>query len=177
MNFNLQPTLKNEFVSIKPLNQTDFEMLFAVASDPLIWEQHPNKNRYQKDVFKIFFEGAIASNGAFLVSDAKNNKIIGSSRFYGLDTKTNSISIGYTFISKEYWGKNYNRSLKLLMIDHAFRFVNSITFHVGSMNIRSQKAMEKIGAKKTGEIEMSYYGEENKLNFIYEINKDEWMSH
>lgn len=173
MNFDFQPTIKNDLVSIKPLNDTDFEALYKVASDPLIWEQHPKKNRYQEEIFKIFFEGAIESKGAFLVLDSKTNQIIGSSRFYEL-SELNSVAIGYTFISREYWGRNYNRALKSLMIDHAFQFVTNVLFHVGSMNIRSQKAMEKLGAKKNAEVKMAYYGEENNLNFIYTINKDEW---
>jgi RimJ/RimL family protein N-acetyltransferase len=175
MNFDFQPFLQNEFVAIKPLKPSDFESLYLVASDPLIWEQHPNKNRYQKDVFKTFFEGAIESKGAFLVLDTKTEKIIGSSRFYELENK-NSVAIGYTFISREYWGENYNRALKTLMIDHAFQYVNNILFHIGSMNIRSQKAIEKLSAKKTGEVEMAYFGEEIKLNFIYTINKGDWIT-
>lgn len=174
MNFELQPKLENEFVKILPLKQEDFETLYSVASDPMIWEQHPNKDRYKKEVFETFFKGAIESGGAFLVFNAKTDIPIGSSRFYELDQNSDAIAIGYTFLKKDHWGTTYNRALKSLMLDHAFKFVNSVHFHIGANNIRSQKAIEKLGAKKTGEIEMEYYGEESKLNFIYQINKADW---
>lgn len=172
--FELQPSLENEFVKIQPLKESDFEQLYAVASDPLIWEQHPNPDRYKKAVFETFFKGAMQSQGAFLVSDKKTGKLIGSSRFYGFDPKKNSIAIGYTFLAKDHWGSKYNPALKKLMIDHAFRFVDSIIFHVGALNVRSQKAIERLGANKIDEIEMEYYGEANRLNFVYEIRKKDW---
>ena len=172
MEFELQPELKNELVRIQPLKQTDFEVLYKIASDPLLWEQHPNKDRYKRDVFEIFFKGAIESGGAFLVFNNVTNLPIGSSRYYGFDEEAKTIAIGYTFIARNYWGKAYNKALKELMINHALMFVDTVIFHVGANNIRSQKAMGNIGAKKIGEIEMEYYGEPNRLNFIYQISKE-----
>ncbi len=173
MNFNLQPeNLQNELVTLVPLEEKDFESLFQVASDPLVWEQHPNKFRYQRAVFQNYFEGAIQSKGAFLILETKTNESIGSSRFYDYDQKDNSIIIGYTFIGRNFWGKEYNKSLKKLMLDYAFQYVDKVYFHIGAQNIRSQKAIEKIGAIKIDEQEVTYYGEDSKLNFIYVINKN-----
>ena len=172
--FELQPILENEFVKIQPLKENDFEILYSVASNPLIWEQHPNPDRYKREVFETFFKGAMESQGAFLVIDKQSNQVIGSSRYYELDTNKSYIAIGYTFLSKDHWGSVYNPALKKLMIDHAFHFVNSVIFHVGALNIRSQKAIERLGAKKINEIEMEYYGEANRLNFVYEIRKIDW---
>ena len=174
MDFEWQPSLENNLIKIKPLHANDFETLYRIASDPLIWEQHPNKDRYKKEKFETFFKGAIESQGAFLVFDNKTGNPIGSSRYYEFDKEEKTISIGYTFISRDYWGKDYNKALKLLMINHAFRFADKIIFHIGASNIRSQKAIEKLGANKTGEVEMEYYGEPKRLNFIYAINKKEW---
>ena len=175
MNFDLQPTdLKNELVTLIPLAQSDFEKLYSVASDPLIWEQHPNKNRYQKEAFQTYFKGAIESGGAFIVTDSKTAETIGSSRFTGYDPFKKSVEIGYTFLARDHWGTVYNHALKSIMLDHAFKFVDAVIFHIGANNIRSQKAIEKLGAKKTGEIEMKYYGEQNVLNYTYEIDKDNW---
>ncbi len=171
MTINLQPLLQNELIKLIPLKESDFEMLYKVASDPLIWEQHPNKNRYQKEVFKTFFEGAIKSKGAFLVFNKKTEQLIGSSRFYDFDEENSSIAIGYTFLSRNHWGTTYNNALKTLMLNYAFEIVNKVIFHIGAENIRSQKAIAKLGAIKTDEIEMEYFGEEKKLNFIYEIEK------
>jgi len=176
MNFDLQPTLENDLIKIQPLKPTEFETLYAVANDPLLWEQHPNKDRYKRDVFETFFKGAIESGGAFLVFDKKTGQAIGSSRFYGVDKEKSEVAIGYTFIARDYWGKNYNKALKSLMINHAFKFVDNVIFHVGAVNLRSQKAVGNIGGKKIGEVEMEYYGEPNRLNFIYQIKKVDWQN-
>ena len=170
--FDLQPNhLKNNLISLSPLQENNFEELYAVANDELLWEQHPNKLRYQRDVFQNFFEGAMVSGGAFLIRDSKTNEIVGSSRFYDYNETENSILIGYTFIGRKFWGNNYNKSLKKLMLDYAFQHVNKVYFHIGAFNIRSQKAIEKIGAIKVDEFEVEYYGEDSKLNFVYVINK------
>lgn len=177
MQFNLQPTIQNEFVKIQPLTVDDFETLFAVASDPLIWEQHPNKNRYQRTEFENYFKGAIESGGAFLISDSNTGQIIGSSRFYDLNEVKKSVLIGYTFLAKSYWGGKYNPALKSLMLNYAFQYVDTVFFHVGVTNTRSQKAMEKLGAKKSGELEVAYFGEPVKSNLIYTIEKKDWINY
>ena len=172
MKFDLQPKhLINDLIELIPLENNHFEMLFEVASDPLVWEQHPNKNSYQKEVFKNFFEGAMQSEGAFLIIDAATKAVVGSSRFYDFDEKDNAILIGYTFIARKYWGKGYNKSLKNLMLAYVFEFVDKVYFHIGSQNIRSQMAIEKIGAQKMDEKLIEYFGETPKLNYIYLINK------
>jgi RimJ/RimL family protein N-acetyltransferase len=174
--FELQPTLQNVSIKIVPLKPEDFEILYQVASDPSIWEQHPNKDRYKREIFQNFFKGAIESGGAFLVYNVKTNEVIGSSRYYGLDKIKSEISIGYTFVAKKYWGKGFNPALKKLMLKHAFKFVDHVIFHVGANNIRSQMAMKNIGAKKTGEQDMNYYGEQNALNFIFCIDKKDFVA-
>jgi RimJ/RimL family protein N-acetyltransferase len=175
MKFNLQPTLENEFVKIQPLRESDFETLYAVASDSLIWEQHPNKDRYKSEVFKTFFKGAIESGGAFVVFDKQTGEAIGSSRFYDYNEENKSVLIGYTFLARSHWGSKYNPALKKLMIQYAFQFVDSVIFHIGANNIRSQKAIERLGASKIDELEVKYYGEESKPNFVYEIKKGDWQ--
>lgn len=173
MKFDLQPTiLTNDSVVLVPLKESDFESLFAVASDELIWEQHPNKLRYQKEVFKNFFDGAIDSKGAFLIQDRETQEIIGSTRFYDYNQEDNSVLIGYTFMGRKFWGKGINASVKKLLLDYAFQFVDKVYFHVGATNFRSQKAIEKLGAIKVAEQEVAYYGEDSKLNYIYKINKN-----
>ncbi|UKT64044.1 GNAT family N-acetyltransferase [Pedobacter mucosus] len=176
LNFDLQPTLENELISIVPLQEDHFELLFAVASDPLIWEQHPNKNRFEREVFKNFFKGAIESNGAFIVLDKKTGHIVGSSRYYELDVVKKSVAIGYTFIGRDFWGKGYNDALKKLMLNYAFQFVDKVILHIGATNFRSQKAAEKLGAMKVAELEIAYYGEPIKWNFVYEVTKNKCLN-
>lgn len=172
--FVIPDTLDGELVKLRLLRQDDLELLYKVASDPKIWEQHPNKERYQRPVFEMYFKGAMESGGAFLVTDRKTGNVIGCSRYYDFDATTRSISIGYTFLSRSCWGKGFNKSLKTVMLNYAFRFVDEVIFHVGNNNIRSQKAMEKLGAIKTGEALMSYYGEAPHTNFVYSIPGKEW---
>jgi RimJ/RimL family protein N-acetyltransferase len=176
MNFNIQPTLENEHVILYPLQEKDFDDLYAVAADPKIWEQHPNKDRWKKEVFKIFFDGAIQSKGAFKIVDKSTGAIIGSTRMYDYNEQENSIFIGYTFYAVQYWGTGINHSVKAMMLDYIFQFVSKVYFHIGANNIRSQVAISRIGAEKTGEQEVTYFGEAPQLNFVYEISKENWKA-
>jgi RimJ/RimL family protein N-acetyltransferase len=143
--FELQPHLVGDLIEVRPLAHEDWESLFRVASDPLIWEQHPAHDRYQEEVFKEFFREALESAGAFVVIDRKTQGIIGSSRYFGFDPAKSEIEIGWTFLARSYWGGKYNAELKRLLLDHAFKFVESVVFLIGLTNVRSQKAVEKIG--------------------------------
>lgn len=145
MTFALQPTLRGELVHLRPLRKTDHEALFAVASDPLIWAQHPDPSRSSPEGFRRFFDGAMESGGAFLVTDAVTGAVIGSSRYAGLDLVASEVEIGWTFLARQYWGGRYNAEMKRLMLAHAFRFVDRVIFVVGVNNIRSRRAVERIG--------------------------------
>lgn len=171
---NIQPQLENDLVILEPLNQNEFENLYAAAADPKVWEQHPNKNRYKRDVFQTFFDGAIESKGAFKIIFKETNQVIGSSRFYDYDENDASIIVGYTFYSTDSWGKGINPSVKKLMFDYIFQFVDKIYLHVGADNIRSQIAVQRLGCTKIQEELVAYYGEEPKLNFVYEMTKENW---
>ncbi|HKP93863.1 MAG TPA: GNAT family N-acetyltransferase [Chthoniobacterales bacterium] len=145
MPFDLQPTLEGELLRIRPLRPEDWAALFAVASDPLIWEQHPQPTRYQEEVFREYFGEALESGGAVVIIDKENGRIIGASRYVGYEEEQSEIEIGFTFLARKYWGGVYNREMKDLMLRHAFKFVRHVVFTVGQQNLRSQKAMEKIG--------------------------------
>lgn len=172
---HFQPLLQNKLVVARPLVKADFDLLFEAASDPLIWEQHPNKNRYQRAAFENYFTGAMESGGAFLVKDTNTNQVIGSSRYSSYDEATKTVSIGYTFFIRSHWGKGYNYALKTLMLDHAFQFADTVTFYIGAVNKRSQISIERFGALKTGQEETAYYGEEPKLDYIYTVTKERWQ--
>jgi N-acetyltransferase len=169
--FDLQPNLKGELIELRPLTLEDWDDLFAVAADPLIWEQHPESDRYKEDVFKVFFREALESGGAFVVIDSKTQQIIGSTRFYGYDPGKFEIEIGWTFLARKYWGGRYNGEMKRLLLNHAFQFVESVVFFVGEKNFRSQKAIEKIGAIKIGIVERQYGNHPPALNVKYVIKK------
>jgi N-acetyltransferase len=171
MAFDLQPHLESELIELRPLVPGDWDELFAVASDSLIWEQHPEPDRYKEDVFRIFFKDALESGGAFVVIDRKTEHIIGSTRFYGYDPEKSEIEIGWTFLARRFWGGRYNAEMKRLLLIHAFKFVESVVFFVGEDNVRSQKAMEKIGAIKAGTATRAYGNHPPALNIKYVIRK------
>lgn len=143
---DLQPVLHGSLITVRPMRESDWATLFAVASDPLIWEQHPQRDRYEEQIFREFFRGAMDSKSAFVVIDNHSGSIIGSSRYTGYDEQLREIEIGWTFLARSHWGGRFNNELKQLMLDHAFRFVDRVIFTIGEENIRSRRAVERIGA-------------------------------
>ncbi len=175
MNFT-QPTLENENALLQPLKETDFEALYKVASDPKIWEQHPNPDRYRRDVFQTFFQGAMSSGGAFLIVDKASGTIAGTTRFYNWDRDESSIFIGYTFFGTQFWGSKLNPPVKSMMLDYIFDYVDVVKFHIGAENWRSRKSIERLGAELIGEVIVAYHGEAERENVEYGINKENWLN-
>ncbi|QGN56148.1 GNAT family N-acetyltransferase [Novosphingobium sp. Gsoil 351] len=141
-----QPTLEGERLLLRPLRADDWEALFAVASDPLVWEVHPARDRWKEPTFRAFFADALAKGGALVVIDKTSGAIIGSSRFQSHNEEQGgSVEIGWTFLARAYWGGDYNREMKRLMLAHALAAVERVHFIVGEDNIRSRQAMTKIG--------------------------------
>ena len=169
--FDPQPHLVGELIEVRPLRADDWEELFAVASDPLIWEQHPARDRYREDVFREFFREALATGSAFVVIERKTGKVIGSSRYFKFDSSESSVEIGWTFLARAFWGGEYNRELKRLMLDHAFKFVERVVFVIGVTNFRSQKALEKIGGVRVGRRDKADAQGNVVENFVYEIRR------
>lgn len=172
-NIDWQPShLQDGLVKLSPLTAHDFDRIYHVAADPLIWEQHPSPDRYQEHVFRDFFNGAVNSKTAFLIIDKSSGEVIGSTRFY--DYKENeSIAIGFTFLARQFWGGKYNKAVKALMLNYAFEHVGKVIFHIGANNLRSQIGTMRLGAVKTGEF-FSAEANGQKLNFEYTLQKDNW---
>ena len=174
MEFDLQPTLQGKLIELHPLRREDFAALFAAASDPLIWEQHPERDRYTREVFQRYFDGAIESRGAFAVIERKTGRIIGSSRYH--DLKPGQVEIGFTFLERGYWGGAYNGEMKRLMLEHAFRFVEWVVFVIGETNLRSQKAVEKIGGKFLKAIECPARDGTTSIHFVFGIRRQDFAT-
>jgi RimJ/RimL family protein N-acetyltransferase len=169
--FDPQPTLEGELVALRPLRAEDFETLRAVASDPLIWEQHPKK-RHEEAEFRRFFEESLASRGALVVHDRADGQVIGSSRYFGHDEERSEVEIGWTFLARRYWGGAYNGEMKRLMLDHAFRSVDRVVFYIAPGNVRSQRAVQKIGAARDG----SRTDAAGVVSWRYAIGKRDWRA-
>ena len=171
---NLQPNLENEFIRLRPLYKEDFEALYQVAKDPLIWERHPNSDRHTRAAFRTFFQDSIRSKAALIVLDKQRQKVIGSSRFNKLAKTHQAIEIGWSFLARAYWGGKYNKAIKVLMMDYAFQFVEDVVFYIGKANIRSQKAVEKLGATQIMGLAFQNLLDERKDNLTYRINIQGW---
>lgn len=171
---DFQPTLLGDNLLLRPLTEDDWEAMYAVASDPLLWEVHPAWDRFKEPVFREYFAGAIESRGALAVIDRATGKIIGGSRYANFVPERNEIEIGWSFLARDYWGGAYNREMKMLMLTHAFRFFDSIRFNIGATNLRSRRAIEKIGARLDGEyVPEAINGVPPVLHVIYRLNKAE----
>lgn len=169
---DLQPVfLKSDLVTLIPLIENDFKFVYAAASDPLIWEQHPDRERYKKDVFQSYFDSAIKSKGAFKICQTLSDDVIGCSRYYNLNEIDKTVMVGYSFLTRSFWGGLYNFHLKKLMFNHAFKNGYKVHLQIGSTNIRSQKATEKLGAKKIKEELLDFPNQEPSLHFVYEVSE------
>ena len=157
-------------MTLRPLGPADHDRLFAVAADPLIWEQHPDKTRSQPDGFRIFFQQALDSGGALLATETSSGQVIGSSRFHGYDEAAGEVEIGWTFLARSHWGGEYNREMKRLMLDHAFRFVDRVVFRIDPANYRSQRAVEKLGAVRA----RMRADASGRPSYVFQLTASEW---
>lgn len=171
---DLQPTLEGPHVIVRPMNTEDWEHMYAIAADPLVWEQHPAKNRYEEVQFREYFEAGIASNSAVTFIEKESGNIIGSSRYHGYDGDKREIEIGWSFLGRDYWGGRYNGEVKKLMLKHAFTFVETVVFWVGADNIRSRRAVEKIGGKLRDGIQQRGHGTVQFDYVVYEITRQQF---
>lgn len=145
-----QPILGAELV-LRPMMASDVEPLYKAASDPLIWEGHPNRDRYTREGFARYFDSGLlaaesGSGGAYLVLTGSGD-ILGCSRFYDWNRSSASIFLGYTFIVRKAWGSGVNTELKRLMLGHAFAHVDEAQFHVHVENLRSQKSLARLALR------------------------------
>ena len=173
MTFDLQPTLRGPQITIRPVTESDWNDLFAAASDPEIWVQHPAWDRYQEAVFRQYFDEALESGSAFVFVDRERELIVGSSRYHGLDAVASEIEIGWTFLARDYWGGSFNREIKTLMLAHAFRYVDTVVLWVGVDNIRSRRATERLGAVLRDNRHRHREGIDMP-HVVYEIRRNRW---
>lgn len=168
---DLQPTLIGETITLSPTLASDWDGLFAVASDPEIWKVHPAHDRWQEPVFRRYFDEAVASGGGLTVRDRASGRIIGASRYSAQRAQPGEVEIGWTFLAREYWGGATNAEMKRLMLDHAFQYFDPVIFVVGDTNIRSRRAMEKIGGVLTTRIDERVMAGETTRHVIYEVRR------
>ena len=168
-----QPTLETERLLLRPLAEDDREALFAVASDPMVWEQHPIHDRWRREVFDAFFDEGLACGGALAVVRRDGDRIVGSSRFDRFaEDEGGVVEIGWTFLERACWGKGINTEMKRAMLAHAFGQVALVEFRVGDTNYRSRNALEAIGAVRTDRYELGRYHGKRVVHLVYEISRE-----
>jgi RimJ/RimL family protein N-acetyltransferase len=172
----LQPTLTDEELTLRALRESDWDALFRVASDPLIWSVHPASDRWQEPVFRRFFDDALASGGALLITRSATGEVLGSSRFDQTRAEEGELEIGWTFLARSEWGGATNARVKRLMINHALKHYERVIFLIGETNGRSRRAMEKIGGQLTDRVHQADLGNKSAVHVIYAIDRQAFMS-
>jgi RimJ/RimL family protein N-acetyltransferase len=164
---DLQPTLTGRQITLRPLGLRDFDELFAAASDPLLWAQHPDPARGTQEGFASYFDGALQSKGCLVAIDAA--RVIGWSRYSNYEPGER-VSIGYTFLARSHWGGAANAEMKRLMLRHAFTDVREVLFSVAERNLRSRRAVEKLGAERAGAGDARW----GQIHVIYRLTSPLW---
>ena len=152
--------------SLERIAESDFESLYAVACDPLIWEQHPESNRWQKDIFSAFFSNGLANDlGCFVIRERLAREIIGSTRYYGYDKEDRCVRIGFTFLARAlgHFGKPRDKDATLA---RAFTVCESVLFDIGPENKRSITAVKKLGGV--------YSHTESPTKAVYILKSSQW---
>jgi N-acetyltransferase len=175
MTFNFLPRLEGMLIAMRPMTESDFEPLYTVASDPLIWELHPTHERWQRSVFRANIDEANAEKGGLVAINKATNSIIGFSRYSQIAVGPNDIEIGWSFLARDYWGGVYNRDMKAIMVAHALNSFDRVIFRVGETNARSRRAMEKIGGVRIEWDEVLPIFGRNAVYIAYEIRRDAFV--
>ena len=157
---------------MRPATAADYDALFALGSDPLVWELHPEGDRYQEPIFRSYFEDGLASGGALVAVSRATGDVAGWSRYSTMYVQPGEIEIGWTFLGRAYWGGPYNRDMKNMMLEHAFRFVDRVIFRVGETNLRSRRAVDKLGATLTDQTQTATVRGSTYVSLFYALSHD-----
>jgi N-acetyltransferase len=162
---------------LRPLVPKDWQALYVVASDPLLWEQHPVPERAEEPYFREYFDSLLDRGGTLIAERRDTSRIIGSSTYSNYRSAgSGAVEIGSTFLARSEWGGETNRELKRLMLDHAFRFVGLVEFLIGENNWRSRKAIAKIGARLTDRVVVAESAGRTIPHLVYEITREDFAN-
>ena len=177
--------LQSKHVSLEFLLPEHTEELRILAKDDRIWEftktlliDEKYDQRFDEYISLALDNKALEGQVAFVIRRVTDRSIIGMTRYYGIDEKNKRLNIGYTWYIPSVWGKVYNKECKLLLLSYAFENLNfnRVGFEVAHQNIRSQKAVEKIGGVKEGVLRKYAQRPDgiSRDTFVFSIINDEW---
>lgn len=178
------PVLENEIVRLSPLNLSNYYHLIPIASEEKLVQYSPS-NIATPEALKNYVEHALLKyeeNTAipFIIFDKRGQQHAGSTRFMTIDWNNSVLEIGSTWIGKMFQGSGLNDNIKLLMLNYAFDELNfeKVEFRIDERNIRSRKAVEKLGAILEGILRENVYLLDGfkRNTCCYGILKREWKS-
>ena len=174
MGFDFQPVLQGRRMTLRPMKPDDHAGLHAAGADPAVWALHPQPERATDAGFRAYSKDQLASGGALVAVNRSDGALAGCSRYSSHYTETDEIEVGWTFLARSYWGGPYNTEMKWLMLRHAFRYVPRVVFRIGDGNLRSRRAIEKIGAVLTGRVQQVTLNGRQATHLFYAITRTDF---
>ncbi len=148
--------LENDLVKLMPLRLSQEEELWAIAQQIDLY-QYGSTDVSTKDKLTVYIQNALneASAGKsipFIIYNKQTSECAGCTRFGNIDPKNKVLHIGWTWISPALQGTGFNHQMKFLMLGHAFEEMHyeKVEFRIDERNVRSRKAVEKLGATLEG---------------------------
>lgn len=174
--------LENENVLLKPMDRGDVAGIFAAAYYLEIWPYLPITVESEEDVEKYVASALLAKQQEkefpFVIIDPKTSAIIGSTKFMDIDVKHKRLEIGFTWLTPSYWRTAVNTNCKYLLLQYAFETLGSqrVQIKTDHENLRSQKAIERIGAIKEGVLRNHMIRKDGttRHTVMYSITKEDW---
>jgi RimJ/RimL family protein N-acetyltransferase len=176
--------LQGEIVCLLPLEKEHFGYLFTAASDKGLWEFIPadcsKPNRFNEVYNLALTEREKGNHYPFIIIYKPTKEIIGSTRLFEIFPNNRKLEIGWTWITANYWGTAVNLECKFLLLKFCFEElkVRRVQIKTDELNIRSRKAIEKIGGKFEGILRKDAVKEngESRNAAYYSILDTEWAS-
>jgi len=174
--------LENEVVFLKPLAQEDRQGIFEAGSYPEIWSYMSTEIEKMDDVNKFVDKALLTKREKtefpFVIVDKKSGQIIGSTRFMDIDETHKRLEIGTSWISPAFWRTAINTNCKYLLLQYCFEVLNlqRVQIKTDHENIRSQRAIERLGATKEGVLRNHMVRKDGttRHTVMYSITLQEW---
>ncbi|MFD0964095.1 GNAT family N-acetyltransferase [Pseudofulvibacter geojedonensis] len=179
---NYQPILENDFVRLEPLTIKDVNRLILVAQEENLIQHSPSiinsKESLSKYIEKAISDRVNKTSIPFIIYHKGLNSYLGSTRFGLINNYNKVLHIGWTWISKSIQGTGINQQMKFLMLQYAFEVLEfeKVEFKIDERNIRSRKAVEKIGGTLEGVLRKDTLMKDGfrRSTCCYGILKEEW---
>ena len=176
--------LKGNIVHLAPLEKEHFEELYLAASDKKLWEFVPLDcsvlETFNQAYSFALTEREKGNQYPFVIIENSSNKIIGSTRLFDLFPDDKKLEIGWTWIESQFWGTKVNFECKLLLLKFCFEElkVRRVQIKTDERNIRSQKAIKKIGAQFEGILRKDKIKEngDSRNGMYFSVIDDEWVT-